>query len=75
MSTPETPRPPLPPFTLETAKKKVRAAEDAWNNCATRNESGAGLHAEESRWRNRAEIFQGRAAIQGFLGAQVGQGA
>ena len=60
-----TPRPPLPPFTLETAKQKVRMAEDAWN---TREpERVAGAYSEDSRWRNRAEFFQGRDAIVAFL--------
>lgn len=59
------PRPPLPPFTLETAAVKVRAAEDAWN---TRDpERVAQAYTEDSRWRNRTEIFQGRAAIVEFL--------
>ena len=58
-------RPPLPPFTIETAKQKVRLAEDAWN---TRDpERVAGAYTEDSRWRNRAEFFQGRDAIVAFL--------
>jgi uncharacterized protein len=58
-------RPPLPPFTLDTAKQKVRMAEDAWN---TRDpERVAGAYTEDSRWRNRAEFFQGREAIIAFL--------
>lgn len=58
-------RPPLPPYTLETAIKKVRLAEDAWN---TRDpERVAGAYTEDSRWRNRSEFFQGRAAIVEFL--------
>ncbi|MBV9437316.1 MAG: nuclear transport factor 2 family protein [Acidobacteria bacterium] len=58
-------RPPLPPFTLESAKQKVRMAEDAWN---TREpERVAGAYTEDSRWRNRAEFFQGRDAIVAFL--------
>lgn len=48
------PRPPVPPFTLESATAKVRAAEDAWN---TRDpERVAGAYTPESRWRNRAEF-------------------
>lgn len=44
-------KPPLPPFTLETAKLKVQAAEDAWN---TRNPERVALaYTEESEWRNR----------------------
>jgi uncharacterized protein len=58
-------RPPLPPFTFETASQKIRAAEDAWN---TRDpESVALAYSEDSRWRNRAEFFQGRPAIIHFL--------
>jgi nuclear transport factor 2 (NTF2) superfamily protein len=58
-------RPPLPPFTLETATQKVRMAEDAWN---TRDPQRVALaYAEDSRWRNRAEFFRGRAAIAEFL--------
>jgi nuclear transport factor 2 (NTF2) superfamily protein len=59
------PRPPVPPFTLETATTKVRAAEDAWN---TRDpERVAGAYTPDSRWRNRAEFFQGREEIVSFL--------
>jgi len=58
-------RPPLPPFTLDTATQKVRMAEDAWN---TRDPARAALaYTEDSRWRNRSEFLQGRAAIEGFL--------
>ena len=58
-------RPPLPPFTEATAIQKVRLAEDAWN---TRDpEWVAGAYTENSRWRNRAEFFQGRAEIVAFL--------
>ncbi len=58
-------RPPLPPFTPETAAKKVRGAEDAWN---TRDpERVAGAYTEDSRWRNRAEFFAGHEAIVAFL--------
>ena len=58
-------RPPLPPFTAETAAQKVRLAEDAWNT----REPGrvAGAYTPDSRWRNRAEFLQGRAAIEAFL--------
>lgn len=58
-------RPPLPPFTLETAIVKVRAAEDAWN--ARDPERVSLAYTEESRWRNRTEFFVGRAAIVEFL--------
>ena len=59
------PRPPLPPFTRETAIRKTRLAEDAWN---TRDPQRVALaYTEDSVWRNRAEFFQGRAAIIEFL--------
>jgi nuclear transport factor 2 (NTF2) superfamily protein len=58
-------KPPLPPFTLETAKAKVQAAEDAWN---TRDPERVALaYTENSEWRNRAEFLTGRAAIVEFL--------
>ena len=58
-------RPPLPPFTEETAKIKVKAAEDAWN---TRDpERVAGAYTEDSVWRNRDEFIRGRAEIVHFL--------
>ncbi|MDX1976932.1 MAG: nuclear transport factor 2 family protein [Pseudanabaenaceae cyanobacterium bins.68] len=58
-------KPPLPPFTLETATLKVRAAEDAWN---TRNPDRVALaYTEDSQWRNRAEFLSGREAIREFL--------
>jgi uncharacterized protein len=58
-------RPPFPPFTLETATQKVRAAEDGWNN---RNPEKVALaYTLDSRWRNRAEFLQGRQQIQAFL--------
>ena len=59
------PRPPLPPFTLETAKQKVRLAEDGWNN---RNPEKVALaYTVDSLWRNRAEFVNGRAEIVQFL--------
>ena len=58
-------RPPLPPFTLETAAQKVRAAEDAWNIGDPVRVSLA--YTEDSDWRNRAEFFRGRDAIVEFL--------
>jgi nuclear transport factor 2 (NTF2) superfamily protein len=59
------PRPPLPPFTAETAAQKVRLAEDAWN---TRDpKTVAQGYTEDSRWRNRADFLQGRAEIVAFL--------
>ena len=58
-------RPPLPPFTRETAIQKVRAAEDAWNS---RNPEKVALaYTIDSRWRNRAEFPTGRAEIVQFL--------
>ena len=58
-------RPPLPPFTLETARQKVQAAEDAWN---TRDpERVAAAYTVDSVWRNRHEFLQGRAEIVAFL--------
>ncbi len=58
-------RPPVPPFTLETAAQKVRMAEDAWN---TRDpERVAGAYTVDSQWRNRAEFPKGRAEIVAFL--------
>jgi nuclear transport factor 2 (NTF2) superfamily protein len=58
-------RPPVPPFTLETATQKVRLAEDAWNS---RDPKRVVLvYTQDTRWRNRAEFPVGRAAVQGFL--------
>ncbi|WP_310488495.1 nuclear transport factor 2 family protein [Chamaesiphon sp. VAR_69_metabat_338] len=58
-------KPPLPPFTLETATAKVQAAEDAWN---TRDPERVALaYTEDSEWRNRSEFLSGRAAIAEFL--------
>lgn len=58
-------RAPLPPFTAESAARKVRLAEDAWNSCDP--ERVALAYSEDSRWRNRSEFFQGRPAIVAFL--------
>ena len=58
-------RPPLPPFTRETAAQKARMAEDAWNSRDPVKVSLA--YTEDSIWRNRSEFFQGRAAIVEFL--------
>lgn len=58
-------RPPFPPFTRETAVQKVRMAENAWNLRDPEKVSLA--YTEDSRWRNRAEFFQGREAIVSFL--------
>ena len=58
-------RPPLPPFTAETAAQKVRLAEDAWN---TRDpQRVAQGYTVDSYWRNRSEFLQGREAIEAFL--------
>ena len=58
-------RPPFPPFTAETAAQKARMAEDAWN---TRDPARVALaYTTDSRWRNRAEFLEGRAAIEAFL--------
>ena len=58
-------RPPLPPFTLETARQKVRMAEDAWN---LRDPARVALaYTTDSRWRNRAEFLHGREDIVAFL--------
>ncbi|MTV38684.1 nuclear transport factor 2 family protein [Duganella radicis] len=58
-------RPPLPPFTLETAARKVRAAEDGWNS---RNPEQVALaYTEDCYWRNRGEFVTGRADIIGLL--------
>lgn len=58
-------RPPLPPFTAETAAQKARMAEDAWNSRDPVRVSLA--YTEDSRWRNRAEFPRGRADIVEFL--------
>lgn len=58
-------RPPLPPFDADTAARKARLAEDAWNG---RDPARVALaYTEDSRWRNRSELFQGREAIVAFL--------
>ena len=63
MDTPD--RPPLPPFTVETAAQKARAAEDAWNS---RDPARVALaYTPDSVWRNRTEFITGRAEIEAFL--------
>ena len=58
-------RPPLPPFTRETAAQKVRLAEDGWNS---RDPERVSLvYTIDSQWRNRAEFFSGRESIVQFL--------
>ena len=58
-------RPPLPPFTFETASQKVRAAEDGWNSRDPVRVSLA--YTQDSHWRNRAEFVTGRDQIVAFL--------
>jgi hypothetical protein len=58
-------RPPLPPFTRETAIQKIRAAEDAWNSRDPERVSLA--YTPDSVWRNRAEFLRGREEIVAFL--------
>jgi uncharacterized protein len=61
-----TTRPPVPPFTRDTARQKVRMAEDAWN---TRDPDRVVMvYTEDTRWRNRSEFPVGRAAVREFLG-------
>ena len=62
---PATSRPPLPPFTEESARQKVQAAEDAWNSRDPERVSLA--YTEHSEWRNRSEFLSGRPAIVEFL--------
>ncbi len=58
-------RPPVPPFDEESARKKVQAAEDAWN---TRDpERVAGAYTPDTRWRNRDEFLEGRDEVVAFL--------
>lgn len=60
-----TPRPPLPPFTDETANVKIRAAEDGWNG---RNPEKVALaYSPDSQWRNRSDFITGRPEIIAFL--------
>ena len=58
-------RPPVPPFTAESAAQKVRAAEDAWNRRDPETVSLA--YTPDSRWRNRSEFLAGRPEIVAFL--------
>lgn len=61
-------RPPLPPFSFETAVQKVRAAEDAWNS---RDPARVALaYSPDSTWRNRSSFIKGRAQIEAFLVAK-----
>jgi uncharacterized protein len=61
----EEPRPPLPPFTEETARAKVQAAEDAWNTCDPVKVSMG--YTPDTQWRNRDEFLSGREEVQAFL--------
>lgn len=65
MTTPENPRLPVPPFDRDSAIKKVRLAEDAWNSRDP--EKVAGAYTVGSVWRNRSEFLSGREAIIPFL--------
>ncbi|GAA2739394.1 nuclear transport factor 2 family protein [Kitasatospora cinereorecta] len=58
-------RPPLPPFTAESARAKVQAAEDAWNTRDPRRVALA--YTPDSVWRNRGEFLTGREEIEAFL--------
>ena len=61
-------RPPLPPFTPETAAQKARMAEDAWNSRDP--ERVAQAYTPDSQWRNRTDFITGRAEIIAFLSAK-----
>ncbi len=58
-------RPPLPPFTLETARQKVQMAEDAWNSRDPQRVALA--YSEDTEWRNRTEFINGRDEVRAFL--------
>ena len=61
-------RPPLPPFTEVTARRKVRAAEDGWNS---RDAAKVALaYTSDSQWRNRSEFLRGRPRIEAFLASK-----
>jgi len=60
-----TQRPPLPPFTEETAREKIQAAEDAWNSKDPEKVSLA--YSPDTEWRNRAEFLSGRDEVRAFL--------
>lgn len=65
MISPIVKRPPLPPFTCETATEKVRLAEDGWNSRDAAKVAQA--YTLDTQWRNRAEFIQGREQAQQFL--------
>lgn len=58
-------RPPLPPFTKDSAIQKIRAAEDGWNG--QNPKAVAQAYTEDSQWRNRAEFLTGHVEIEAFL--------
>lgn len=58
-------RPPLPPFTPDSARQKVRGAEDAWNSRDP--DRVAAVYTEDTVWRNRAEFPRGREQVRQFL--------
>lgn len=62
------PRPPLPPFTAETARQKVQAAEDSWNSRDPVRVSLA--YTEDTEWRNRSTFLRGRTEVVSFLNAK-----
>ena len=66
-------RPPLPPFTRETAAQKARMAEDAWNSRDPERVSLA--YTEDSRWRNRSEVFRRPRRHRRIPHPQMGEGA
>lgn len=68
MSAPIEPRPPLPPFTRESALRKVQAAEDAWNTCDPQRVAGA--YSPDTEWRNRDQHLHGREEVMAFLAAK-----
>ena len=67
----ENQRPPLPPFTMETAKQKVQMAEDAWNSKDPERVCLA--YTIDTEWRNRTEFINGREAVKEFLKRKWGK--
>jgi len=65
------PRPPLPPFTEETARQKIQAAEDAWNSRDPERVSLA--YTVDTEWRNRTDFVNGRAEVVEFLRRKWGR--
>ncbi len=64
---------PLPPFTLETAIRKIQMAEDAWNSRDPERVSLA--YTTDTEWRNRDQFINGRKAVIQFLSGEMGTGA